>query len=201
MLWESYVALINEHGFEEAQNRMANYLVAGYKLTPVAPLYTEARDAILAAAYAVDTNDYKLILGAFAKRGMGLGAQAPDRFSEDLTGVVESDKMQLASFTLKDVEMNASYNGVELVIVRNDNILDKGETGTLTVSMNTGSEVLTGTQAQLTVVSGHDVTFENDGLITFDDTTPYASQTSAPIKFTLNDAGTADTLENRSVIP
>ena len=82
MLWESYVALINEHGFEEAQNRMANYLVAGYKLTPVAPLYTEARDAILAAAYAVDPEDYKLILGAFAKRGMGLGAKAPERFSK-----------------------------------------------------------------------------------------------------------------------
>jgi hypothetical protein len=196
MLWESYVALINEHGFEDAQNRMANYLVAGYKLTPVAPLYTEARDAILAAAYAVDPEDYKLILGAFAKRGMGLGAKAPERFSEDLTGVVESDKMKLASFTFKDVAMNANYNGAELGYCSNDNVLDKGETGTLTVSiMNTGSEVLTGTQAQLTVVSGHDVTFENDGLITFDDTNPYASQTSAPITFTLNDAGTADTLE------
>ncbi|MEZ7275957.1 rhombosortase-dependent M36 family metallopeptidase [Pseudoalteromonas sp. 68 DY56-GL68] len=202
MLWESYVALINEHGFEEAQNRMANYLVAGYKLTPIAPLYTEARDAILAAAYAVDTNDYELILGAFAKRGMGLGAVAPERFSTDLTGVVESDDMELASFTLKDVSVNNNFNGAELGYCSNDNILDKGETGTLTVSItNTGSETLTGTQAQLSVVSNHDVTFENDGLITFDEMTPFTSATSAPIKFTLNDAGTADTLEIQVSFP
>lgn len=196
MLWESYVALINEHGFEEAQNRMANYLVAGYKLTPIAPLYTEARDAILAAAYAVDSKDYELILGAFAKRGMGLGAVAPDRFSEDLTGVVESDKMELASFNLKDVAVDASYNGVELGFCSNDGIVDKGETATLTVSItNTGSKMLTGTQAQLTVVSDHDVTFENDGLVTFADTMPFATATSSPIEFTLNESGTAESLK------
>ncbi|MBB1365353.1 rhombosortase-dependent M36 family metallopeptidase [Pseudoalteromonas sp. SR44-5] len=196
MLWESYVALINEHGFEEAQNRMANYLVAGYKLTPIAPLYTEARDAILAAAYAVDTKDYELILGAFAKRGMGLGAVAPDRFSEDLTGVVESDKMELASFNLKDVAIDANYNGAELGFCSNDGIVDKGETATLTVSItNTGSKMLTGTQAQLTVVSDHDVTFENDGLVTFADTMPFSTATSSPLKFTLNESGTAENLE------
>ena len=42
--------------------------------------------------------------------------------------------------------MDPNYNGAELGYCSNDNVLDKGETGTLTVSiMNTGSEVLTGT--------------------------------------------------------
>ncbi|WP_404343404.1 rhombosortase-dependent M36 family metallopeptidase [Pseudoalteromonas mariniglutinosa] len=196
VLWESYVALINEHGFAEAQNRMADYLVAGYKLTPIAPLYTEARDAILAAAYAVEPTDYELILGAFAKRGMGLGAVSPSRYSEDLMGVVESDKVKLATFNVEDIRVDNDYNGAELGFCSNDNILDKGETGTLTVSItNSGSEMLSGTQAQVSVVSGHDVTFENDGLVTFADTGPFATATSTPLTFTLNDAGTADTLE------
>ncbi|KAA1157488.1 peptidase [Pseudoalteromonas fuliginea] len=202
MLWESYVALINEHGFEEAQNRMADYLVAGYKLTPVAPLYTEARDAILAAAYAVEPADYKLILGAFAKRGMGLGAESPERFSDDLTGVVESDKSELATFALSDVIVNNAYNGAELGYCTNDNILDKGETGSISVSIvNRGSETLTGTKAQLTVISDHDVTLENDGLVTFAETAPFAISTSDAITITLNDAGTAETLEIAVTFP
>ncbi len=196
MLWESYVALINEHGFAEAQSRMADYLVGGYKMTPIAPLYTEARDAILSTAYAADQNDYKLILGAFAKRGMGLGAVAPSRSSTTLEGVVESNKTELATFALKDVELNADFNGAELGYCSNDGILDKGETGTVTVTIaNRGSEMLSGTKAQLTVVSGQDVTFENDGLITFGSLAPFAEATSAPVKLTLNDAATADELE------
>ena len=202
VLWENYVALINAHGFEEAQNRMADYLVAGYKLTPVAPLYTEARDAILAAAYAVDVADYKLMLEAFAKRGMGLGAVSPERFSTDLTGVVESDKTKLATFVLDDVIVNSSFNGAEQGFCTNDNILDKGETGTISVSIvNRGSETLTGTKAQLTVISDHDVTLENDGLITFGETQPFATSTSEAIMLTLNDAGTAETLEIEVTFP
>lgn len=202
MLWESYVALINAHGFEDAQSRMADYLVAGYKLTPVAPLYTEARDAILAAAYAVDPADYTLILEAFAKRGMGLGAEAPERFSTDLTGVVESDKTQLATFALSDVMVNNAFNGAEVGFCSNDNILDKGETGSISVSIvNRGSETLSGTKAQLTVVSDHDVTLENEGLVTFGETAPFATSISEEIMLTLNDAGTAETLEIQVTFP
>ncbi|MBB1304176.1 rhombosortase-dependent M36 family metallopeptidase [Pseudoalteromonas sp. SR43-5] len=202
VLWENYVALINEHGFNEAQTRMADYLVAGYKLTPIAPTYTEARDAILAAAYAVDPADYKLMVGAFAKRGMGLGAVSPDRFSNDLTGVVESDKTQLSSYAFASADLNNMYNGTELGFCTNDNILDKGETSTVSVTItNRGSEVLSGTTAQLTVISDHDVTFENDGLLTFGEVQPYEAITSNDIKVTLNEAGTAETLEIEVTFP
>ncbi|MDF2177551.1 rhombosortase-dependent M36 family metallopeptidase [Aliiglaciecola sp. CAU 1673] len=195
MLWESYVALINEHGFSEAQKRMADYLIAGYKLTPIAPTYTEARDAILAAAYANSTSDYALILGAFAKRGMGLGAVSPARYSTNLQGVVESDKTQLATYQVADFSINETYDGVELGFCSNDGILDKGETGTVSVTIrNVGSEMLSGVQGQLVVTSGHDVTFENDGLITFGDMAPFQNAASGAIKMTLNDADTADEL-------
>lgn len=202
MLWESYVALINKHGFEKAQSRMANYLVAGYKMTPVSPLYTEARDGILAAAYASDREDYALILGAFAKRGMGLGAVSPARNSTDLQGVVESDKTQLATYEVKEFSLNANYNGAQLGFCSMDNILDKGETGTVKVTItNKGSEALSGVKGQLVVTSGQDVTFENGGVITFGDMAPFESASSGDIMVTLNDAQVAENLTIEVTFP
>ena len=71
MLWECYASLLNAHPFQEAQDRMKSYLVAGYKLTPVNPTLIEARDALLAAAGASDPADYMRFANAFAKRGAG----------------------------------------------------------------------------------------------------------------------------------
>jgi hypothetical protein len=76
--------------FTQAQDRMRAYLVASLAITPSSPTYTEARDAVLAAAYANDPKDYTAFCGAFALRGMGLGAVSPDRLSSTLSGVVES---------------------------------------------------------------------------------------------------------------
>lgn len=92
MLWEAYAALLNDRarlGFREAQERMLDYLVASLKLTPVSPTFTEARDALLAVAEARDPEDYRLFWRAFAKRGAGLDAVAPDRHSRRHQGVVE----------------------------------------------------------------------------------------------------------------
>ncbi|MCJ8271414.1 MAG: M36 family metallopeptidase, partial [Psychrosphaera sp.] len=52
-LWSAYVNLLNDsrHSFEQARSRMLDYLVVGYKMTPISPTFTEARDAMLAAAY------------------------------------------------------------------------------------------------------------------------------------------------------
>ncbi|GAB3016972.1 rhombosortase-dependent M36 family metallopeptidase [Bowmanella dokdonensis] len=202
MLWESYVALINKHGFNIAQKRMADYLVAGYKLTPIAPTYTEARDAILAAAFANDQNDYRLMLAAFAKRGMGLGAVPPERYSENLTGVTESFATELATYTLADADINADYNGEELGFCTNDGILDVGETGTVNVAIkNVGSETLNAVQAQLVVTSDHDVTFENNGLITFDPLEPFETSAAKTVMLTLNEAGIGEELEIQVTFP
>ena len=97
------MALINEHGFSEA-NTTARYLVAGYKMTPVSPLYTEARDALL-AAIAADIDDYRLALNAFANRGMGW-AQSPERFSTTLDGVVESYETQASAFSAEQITLD-----------------------------------------------------------------------------------------------
>ncbi len=93
MLWECYAALLRDSGrltFDQARNRMADYLVAGYKLTPFSPTFLEARDALLAAAGAADPIDQARFWQAFARRGAGFGAVAPDRYEATQTPVVES---------------------------------------------------------------------------------------------------------------
>ncbi len=203
MLWDSYVSLINDerHTFSEAQSLMKDYLVAGYKMTPLAPTFTEARDALLAAAYANDVEDYKLILAAFASRGMGLGAISPDRASTDHAGVVESSATELSAFSVASHQLNTNYEGLTVGYCSNDGILDKGETGTVDFTLkNTGNIELTGLTGTIEVVSDHDVTFANNGAVTFDDVAVFGTSTSSPIEFTLNDAETSDLLEFKIIL-
>jgi len=93
MLWECYAALLQDPGrltFPQAQERMRDYLVAAYKMTPNAPTLLEARDALLAAAEANDPADFAAFWNAFAKRGAGAGAGAPDRHDTSDPGGGES---------------------------------------------------------------------------------------------------------------
>jgi hypothetical protein len=96
MLWEAYMALRADGGdpprltFAEARRRMADYVVLGLQLAPPDSTYTESRDALLAAAWASDPLDAAVMAAAFAKRGAGTCAVAPDRESTTFAGVVES---------------------------------------------------------------------------------------------------------------
>jgi hypothetical protein len=93
MLWECYSALLADDArltFVEAQDRMRDYVVAGLKLTPTNTTFTEARDAMLAAALAGDPADYEAFCAAFARRGIGHGAVSPPWNSTTHEGVVES---------------------------------------------------------------------------------------------------------------
>lgn len=142
MLWECYAALLNAYPFEQAEDRMRRYLVASLKATPREPTIIEARDALLAAAAASDPADYQRFVAAFAKRGAGLGAKAPDRYSTDLIGVVESSQtgntLELVSATLDDTAIGCDRDGV----------LDAGETGYLNVTVrNVGASSLSGVTA------------------------------------------------------
>ncbi|MFK5915479.1 MAG: M36 family metallopeptidase, partial [Woeseiaceae bacterium] len=204
MLWDGYVSLINDnrHTFDQARSLMKDYLVASYKMTPVTPTFTEARDALLAAVYANDVDDYKLFVAAFARRGMGIGAESPSRFSTDLSGVVESTKTALATFNVTANTLNKNYEGLTTGYCSNDNILDKGETGTVSFSVkNTGTSALTGVMGKIEVVSGQDVTFANNGMVSIGDVALFGSATSTPLEFTLNNAGTGDDLVLKLTFP
>jgi large repetitive protein len=137
MLWECYASLLNAYPFQEAQDRMKQYLVAAFKATPNAPTLLEARDALLAAAAASDPADYTRFAQAFARRGAGFGAKAADRDAADHVGMVESfvsgNNLEVVSIRLDD-----SAEGCD-----RDGVLDVGETGLLTVTVrNTGAGAL-----------------------------------------------------------
>ncbi|HKY32872.1 MAG TPA: M36 family metallopeptidase [Candidatus Polarisedimenticolia bacterium] len=172
MLWECYAALLRDTArltFDQARDRMRDYLVAGYKLTPSAPTFVEARDALLAAAFAGDPADHALFAEAFARRGLGLRAVAPDRSSTTNVGVVESfvagGDLQFVGATLDDSVASCDQDG----------ILDAGETGRLTITLrNTGSAALAATSAQVTA-AGADLTLGNDGVVSFPPSSPYGT--------------------------
>jgi len=204
MLWDCYVSLINDerYTFAEARSMMMSYLVAAYKMTPIAPTYTEARDALLAAAYANEPKDYELFLKAFARRGMGLGAVSPERYDTKHRGVVESYKTELSTFNVTNHEINADYEGLTVGYCSKDGILDKGETGTVSFTItNRGSKTFEGLEGKVEVVSGQDITLANDGKVTFGALDLFAEVTSTPIEMTLNEATTADTVELKLTFP
>jgi extracellular elastinolytic metalloproteinase len=91
-LWEVFVNLVARHQHAQAEKRMLAYVIGGLKLTPARPTFIQARDAIIAAAAALDGDDLPAIKAGFAKRGMGAGAVAPPSNSTSLAGVVESFK-------------------------------------------------------------------------------------------------------------
>lgn len=173
-LWECYVALLKDtarYTFAQASQRMREYLVAGFKLTPLSPTMIEARDAVLLAAMARDAKDFELFARAFAKRGMGVGAVSPPRSSIDHTGVVESTAVggaiSIESVTLTDTGKSCD----------NDGILDEGELGLLTIKVrNTGTLPFTA-RATISTESGI-VTFPRGNTMTFTTARPYQTATA-----------------------
>ncbi len=202
MLWECYAALLRDTGrltFDQARDRMRDYLVAGYKMTPSQPTFLEARDALLAAALAGDNQDFLLFAQAFAKRGAGIRAVAPSRYSLTQQGVVESfsagGDLSFVSATIDDNQVYCDRDG----------ILDAGESGTLTITLrNTGSTTLSATTATVSS-SNPSVAIFPSGAISFPSSQPFGTTTATvgvqlgavsgiqtlPLMITFNDSGFA----------
>lgn len=183
MLWECFTALLKDgrYPFDQAVARMRGYLVAGLKLTPHAPTILEARDALLAAAYAGEPKDAALFWQAFARRGAGSGAAGPDRDSPDNTPVTESfvvgNDLGFEEASLDDSVKSCDHDGV----------LDNGEVGLLTVKIrNTGAGVLAGTTVAVKADSAA-VSFPEGAKAKFPKIEPYQSGT-ATVKVALDGA-------------
>ena len=173
MLWECYASLLRDTGrltFDQARDRMRAYLVAGLKLTPPSPTFTEARDAVLAAAQAADPTDYKLFCAAFAKRGAGVGAVSPPRTTTTNVGVTESytvcgGDLKLTSAALDDAVQNCDADGV----------LDESEGGHFTVTLqNIGTTSLSATSATLSSTNPS-VVFTGGAALSFPGSAPNAT--------------------------
>jgi len=148
MLFECYVSLLRDTTrltFKDAQERMKRYFVASLKLTPPDPTLLEARDAVLAAAYAADANDFKLFFEAFARRGAGAGATGPAKDSTNNGPVTES------FFAGNDVTVTKATLKDDVITCDHDNILDEGEVGTIELELrNSGSGTTNATIAHAT---------------------------------------------------
>lgn len=148
MLWESYAALLNAQPrltFSQAQSRMLDYVVAGLAAMPSTPTFNESRDAILAVAAASDMQDYRLMLGGFAKRGLGTRSVSPPRNGESNSPLTEDfnagNDLVLATASLDD----------EVLYCDRDGVLDVGEQGRLRLTIrNTGADTLAATTATVT---------------------------------------------------
>jgi len=70
-LWEVRNQLIVQHGAVEGNRRALQYITDGMKLAPLNPTFLQERDAIIAAASALNPNDVLPVRRGFAIRGMG----------------------------------------------------------------------------------------------------------------------------------
>ncbi|XXT14590.1 M36 family metallopeptidase [Sorangium sp. So ce429] len=179
MLFEAYAALIRRgdgltppRPFEQTRRRMSDYVVAGMKLAPANPTFTEQRDAILAAALASDQGDFLALAEAFARRGAGTCAGSPRADSYDLSGVVESFKVQ-PEISLVRAELDDSAGSCD-----SDGLLDAEESGTVSIEIvNRGTAPLTGAVASVEAPGGG-VTFPDGGRVSFGELAPFATGTA-----------------------
>lgn len=176
MLWECYAALLRDNArltFQQAQDRMRAYLVAGYKTTPLLPTFVDARDAILAAAVANDPTDFALFSAAFAKRGLGMLAVPPEKEAAGNRPLTESfitgNAFQIVKVTLDD-----AISGCD-----RDAHLDLGETGRLTVTIkNVGVGLLSSTTGTVRT-SAMGVNVAGGGALTFPSVPPFGTATAS----------------------
>ena len=169
MLWDCYASLLNAYSFTEAQQRMKDYLVAAYKVTPAYPTFVEARDALLQVAAASNDADYQRFGAAFARRGLGVAAVAPDRSSADHAGLTEDftwgTNVRLESVAVVDGPTNCDGDG----------ILDSGEVGRVVVTLrNVGKDTVTGVTGTV-ASSDTGISFPDGPALTFPSIAPGAT--------------------------
>lgn len=156
ILWEMRAAIVEQLGWA-AGNEMALQLVTdGLKLAPENATFVEARDAIILADQVLTGgSQYDELWTAFAKRGLGYGAQAPP--ADRATGVQEAYDLP------PDVIIGFPDGFLELKITpAPGSLLFAGDTNSLHVRVKDGTSI---TNATVTGRIGTTrMAFRNDGL-------------------------------------
>ena len=118
MLWEMRANLIRKLGPEAGNNLALQLVTDGLKLSPPNPNFVQARDAILLAErmWSGGTNSAEL-WSAFAKRGLGFNAKAPESYTT--SGAQESHDL-MPALAVEQVEIQGA-NAVQLGV--NNNLL------------------------------------------------------------------------------
>lgn len=171
MLWDMYWAFVDEYGFDPdiydgtGGNNMAIQLVIdGLKIQPCDPGFVEARDAILMADQMNNAGaNQALIWNAFARRGLGFGAD-----QGTTTSVVDgamSFKTCPSCTNALTVEKEMSdfiEGGDEILVTLNiGNYKDADLTGVVaTDAIPAGATVITASGSMPFEVVGNDVVFD-----------------------------------------
>jgi extracellular elastinolytic metalloproteinase len=107
VLWDLTWDLIDKHGFNAdiyapwhtgGNNRALQYVTDGLKLQGCAPGFVAARDAIVAAAEALDPGDVCTVWASFARRGLGYSAVQGTTGRDDNTEAFDTHPGCRASF-------------------------------------------------------------------------------------------------------
>ncbi len=101
--------------------------------------FIDARDALLAVTAASDGADFQLFGQAFAKRGLGTGALAPDPF--DPTNGQLSHSPQESFVWGPDLYIQAVSFADSALSCDSDGVLDRGEKGVLSLVLQNGGQV------------------------------------------------------------
>jgi len=81
LLWEVRASLVKKHGFPQGNNLALQLMTDGMRLCPPNPNWVQARDAILLAdRILTDAANEAELWTAFAKRGLGYSAKAPESY-------------------------------------------------------------------------------------------------------------------------
>ena len=194
MMWEAYIGLHMAHQddleFEAIRRRMGDYVVGGLMMAPPDPSYTEMRDAILAAAYAADKDDFVTIAEAFARRGVGTCARSPDKLDNTFSGVVEDFEIRPNGVIL-GASLDDSVESCD-----QDGVLDAAETGRVKFKVrNAGIVPMSGATLALSSTSDT-VQFVGGDVVDVPDLDP---QSEADLEFDLTLVDSPPDLEDITV--
>jgi hypothetical protein len=128
MLWEVRGRLIQRLGGEAGNRRALQLVTNGMKLTPAAPTFVQARDAIIAAAQASSLADVEDVWRGFAARGLGFSAKV------DTPGSGSGTARVTEAFDLPTVMQSGTFS-VSDSTGDNDGHLEPGETVRFTVAL------------------------------------------------------------------
>jgi uncharacterized repeat protein (TIGR01451 family) len=107
MLWDARAALIRKHGYAVGNPLILQLVTDGMKLSPPNPSFTQARDAILLADQINNQGaNYGDLWAAFARRGLGFNAVAPD--SAVVSGTLEAFDLPDSLFIVQPAGFFAS---------------------------------------------------------------------------------------------
>jgi extracellular elastinolytic metalloproteinase len=122
VLWDVTWDLIGKHGFNpdlygpwnsSGNNRAFQYVMDGLKLQGCAPGFVAARNAIIAAAEALDPGDSCTLWASFARRGLGFSAVQGTTSRGDNTEAFDTHPACRASF-VDNVSASPAINVVNI---------------------------------------------------------------------------------------